>query len=66
MRAVLADPLAERRLQELERLARARVAALLTTRRKGVVTVRIEIEGAQISWHSGVAVEERPLDRGEG
>ncbi len=62
-RQVLQDPLAERRLQELERLARCRIASLLASGRKGAVVVRIEVEGCQVSWHSAVTTEEKPLTR---
>jgi hypothetical protein len=60
---IVSDPLSERRLRELERLARARVAGLLARKAKGQVVMTISLEGGHITWDSGVAVEEKPLTR---
>jgi len=63
-RDVLPDALAERRFQELERLVRAHLAGLLVGRRKGTVILRLEVEAGEITWHSAVSSEQKPLTRG--
>ena len=62
----LADPEDEKRVRELELLARVKIAGLLRAPSGGIVTVRYVVEGGKkprISRDSSIAGEEKPLTR---
>lgn len=62
----LADPEDEKRVSELERLARIKVAELLRSSAGGLVTVRYVIEGGKkprVSRDSALGTDQRPLTR---